>query len=64
MTFSRRSSKILTYKHKLPNYILREVNVLQKLCQEAKSQLSIKEDVLNNDDKIVNITQGYHLMPC
>ena len=28
-----------------------EVNTLQKLHQEAKSQLSIKEDVLKNNDK-------------
>ena len=35
-----------------------EVNTLQKLHQEAKSQLSIKEDVLKNDDKKVKYYTG------
>ena len=35
-----------------------EVDVLQKLYQEAKSQLSIKEDVLKNDDKKVKYYTG------
>ena len=35
-----------------------EVNTLQKLQQEAKSQLSIKEDVLKNDDKKVKYYTG------
>ena len=40
-----------------------ENDVLKKLHQESKSQLSIKEDVLRSDDKKVNITQGCHLTP-
>ena len=35
-----------------------EVNVLQKLFQEAKCQLSIKEDVLKNDNKKVKYYTG------
>ena len=34
------------------------MNVLQKLWQEAKCQLSIKEDVLKNDDKKVKYYTG------
>jgi len=38
--------------------LCQEVNVLQKLFQNAKSQLSIKEDVLKHDDKKVNYYTG------
>ena len=57
MKFSRKKQQNLDLQAEVAS-LRQEVNVLQKLFHEEKSQLSIKEDVLKNDDKKVKYYTG------